>query len=135
MTDNNDKNDMRSIMDQFRRIDAEMGGKNLVKDSIREDVVRYRSIVEGRLANAIDDKTKRESRAQWDKPYGFMRSLSESIEFQVISMDTDDFDMDSNDDGELVGTINAPSVEAAQEQLGAFADEHGLPIETLFLRS
>jgi len=119
MTDNND---MRAIMDQFRRIDAEMGGKNLVKDSIREDVVRYRKVVEGQLSELIDNKAKRESRAQWDKPYGFMRSLTEST-----------FEVASNDE-ETVGTITASSIEEAQEELGAFADRLGLIAETLFIR-
>lgn len=78
--------DIKSILEQFKRIDSEMGGKSIPKDSHASDMAQSRSVLEGKLSALIEDKRVREERAQWDKPFGFIRSLNEDYDSKTLSL-------------------------------------------------
>lgn len=69
--------DIKKILEQFNRIDAEMGGKNIPVNDEASRLKSYRNIVEGRFASITEKKRLAAQESQWSGKFGFMRSLDE----------------------------------------------------------
>lgn len=76
--------DIKKILEQFNRIDAEMGGKNILVDDEATRLKGYRNIVEGRFAAITEKKRLNAQESKWNSKFGFMRSLNESTGFEKI---------------------------------------------------